>query len=70
MKAENVRPEDLEWVCRKCSRPLEVGPVVIEYMGSQFTTELPTCPGCGFVLISEALALGKMAEVEQILEDK
>ncbi len=70
MKAENVRPEDLEWVCRKCSRTLEVGPVVIEYMGSQFTTELPTCPGCGFVLISEALALGKMAEVEQILEDK
>ncbi len=70
MKAENVRPEDLEWVCRKCSRPLEVGPVAVEYMGSQFKTELPTCPGCGFVMISEALALGKMAEVEQILEDK
>jgi RNase P subunit RPR2 len=70
MKAENVDPEDLEWVCRKCSRPLEPGTVTVEYMGNQFTTELPTCPGCGFVLISEALALGKMAEVEQILEDK
>ena len=70
MKAENVRPEDLEWVCRKCDRPLEVGPVAVEYMGSQFVTELPTCPGCGFVLISEALALGKITEVEQILEDK
>lgn len=70
MKAENVRPEDLEWVCRKCNRPLEVGPVTVEYMGSQFATELPTCPGCGFVLVSEALALGKIAEVEQILEDK
>ena len=70
MKAENVRPEDLEWVCRKCDRPLEVGPVAVEYMGNQFTTELPACPGCGFVLISEALALGKIAEVEQILEDK
>ena len=70
MKAENVRPEDLEWVCRKCDRPLEVCPVTVEYMGNQFTTELPVCPGCGFVLISEALALGKIAEVEQILEDK
>jgi hypothetical protein len=47
-----------------------VGSVAVEYMGNQFTTELPTCPGCGFVLISEALALGKIAEVEQILEDK
>jgi len=43
-------------VCRKCNRPLEVGPVAVEYMGNQFTTELPACPGCGFVLISEALA--------------
>ena len=70
MKAENVHPEDLEWMCRKCNRQLQVGTVTVEYMGNQFTTELPTCPGCGFVLVSEALALGKMAEVEQILEDK
>ena len=70
MRAENVNPEDLQWVCRKCSRPLETGTASVEYMGNQFTTELPTCPGCGFVLISEALALGKITEVEQILEDK
>ena len=70
MKAENVTPEDLQWVCRKCQRPLEAATVSVEYMGNQFTTELPACPGCGFVLISEMLALGKMAEVEQILEDK
>jgi hypothetical protein len=70
MKVEHVDPEDLKWVCRKCNRPLEAGTVSVEYMGNQFTTELPVCPGCGFVLISEALALGKMAEVEQILEDK
>jgi hypothetical protein len=70
MKIENVRPEDLEWLCRKCNQPLQVGPVTAEYMGNQFTTELPTCPVCGFVLISENLALGIMAEVEQLLEDK
>lgn len=32
--------------------------------------DLPHCPTCGKVLISETAALGKMAEVEQLLEDK
>jgi hypothetical protein len=32
--------------------------------------ELPTCPKCGYVLIPEQLALGKMHQVEQLLEDK
>ena len=70
MKAHNVTPADLEWTCRGCGRALEARKVAVEYMGNRFTTELPTCPGCGFVMISEELALGKMAEVEQILEDK
>jgi RNase P subunit RPR2 len=70
MKVETVRPEDLEWICRKCDRPLEPGTVTVSYMGNEFTAELPVCPGCGFILVSEAVALGKMAEVEQILEDK
>lgn len=70
MKSEHVRPEDLEWTCFQCDRPLEVGPVTAEYMGNHFTTELPRCPACGFVLVTEDVAMGKMAEVEQILEDK
>jgi hypothetical protein len=70
MKQENVRPEDLQWTCAKCNQPLVVGPVTVEYLGNQFTAELPKCPACGMVLISEDLAMGKMAEVEQILEDK
>ncbi|MBP1753072.1 MAG: hypothetical protein H6Q57_1908, partial [Geobacteraceae bacterium] len=28
------------------------------------------CAACGLVLVPENLALGKMAEVERILEDK
>ena len=70
MKTEHTRPEDLEWQCRKCRQKLGLGPVTVEYMGNQFTVELPRCPECGLVLIPEELALGKMAEVEQILEDK
>jgi hypothetical protein len=70
MKDVNYPPEDLQWHCDVCRKAMEVGPVVIEYMDHRFTVELPRCPGCGKVLISEELATGRMAEVEQILEDK
>ena len=70
MKSENVRPEDLNWTCAKCGEPLTVSQVTVEYLEHQFTTDLPKCPACGLVYISEDLALGKMAEVEQLLEDK
>jgi len=63
-------PADLMWTCHGCGAALVSGPVTLAYMGNRFTAELPHCPSCGFVLVSEELALGKMAEVEQILEDK
>lgn len=70
MKADHVGPEDLQWRCARCDCDLVVGPVVVEYMDNRFNTELPKCPECGFVLVTETVAMGKMAEVEQILEDK
>jgi hypothetical protein len=70
MSTGYVHPEDLTWKCAACGEHLVVGTVTISYLGNQFTAELPRCPRCGLVLISESLALGKMAEVEQILEDK
>ncbi|MFH1156938.1 MAG: DNA-binding protein [Pseudomonadota bacterium] len=70
MKSDTVRPEDLEWTCFRCRTNLVPAQVMVEYMGNRLTTELPVCPDCGFVLVSETVALGKMAEVEQILEDK
>jgi len=65
-----ARPEDLRWKCRRCDVHLELAPVTVTYMEQEFTAELPRCPVCGMVSINEDLALGKMAEVEQILEDK
>ena len=50
--------------------PLEMGKVEATYLGQRFPVELPRCPSCGFVYISEELALGKMLKVEQALEDK
>jgi len=70
MKSQHTRPEDLEWKCARCDRELVVGPVNVEYLGNRFTTELAKCPRCGFVLVSEEVAMGKMAEVEHMLEDK
>ncbi len=58
------------WICRKCGRPLEKKKVVFDYLGSHFAHELPCCPVCGKVFISAELAEGKIAEVEQMLEDK
>jgi hypothetical protein len=70
MKQENKGSKALIWQCHRCHRELVIGPVTVAYMGNRFTTDLPHCPGCGMVLVSEDLALGKMAEVEQTLEDK
>ncbi len=70
MRAELKEIKADGWVCQKCSIPLEQLPVDITYIGNNFQVELPRCPKCGFTFIPEELALGKMLEVEQILEDK
>ena len=56
--------------CGQCGRKLTIGRTHIDYLGSRFTVDLPRCESCGFALIPEDLALGKMLEVEQMLEDK
>ena len=61
---------DPEIMCAKCQQPLVPGKVKASYLGNSFEVELLRCPGCGFVYVPEALALGKMLQVEQALEDK
>ena len=58
------------WTCNLCGCPLTLGNVEIDYLGSRFSIELPRCAACGLSIVPENLALGKMLEVEQILEDK
>jgi len=57
-------------VCAACDLPLTMGKVEASYLGQRFPVELPRCPSCGFVYVSEELALGRMLKVEQALEDK
>ncbi|CCO22723.1 DVU_1557 family redox protein [Maridesulfovibrio hydrothermalis] len=71
MSTLKVLDEDFSsWKCSACGKALSPKPVELEYLGSRFNVELPACPECGLILIPEELALGKMAEVERLLEDK
>ena len=58
------------WLCAACGVLLTPAKVEVAYMGNQYPVDLPRCPRCGQVFVSEELALGKMAEVEKLLEDK
>lgn len=62
--------EQAHIMCIQCEQPLSLGKVNASYLGSSFQVDLLRCPVCGFVYVPEALALGKMLQVEQALEDK
>ncbi len=62
--------EATDWQCAACHQPLQPAKVNVRYLHSVFNVELMACPQCGFVLVPESLAMGKMLEVEQLLEDK
>ena len=67
---EEERTGGTAWICGKCNVPLEVSRVQVAYLGSVFYIDLPKCPECGAVVVIEEVAAGKMAEAEQLLEDK
>ncbi len=58
------------WVCGKCGTPLEVAQVNVSYLGSGYPVNLLVCKVCKRPLIPVELALGKMLEVEKLMEDK
>jgi NADPH-dependent glutamate synthase beta subunit-like oxidoreductase len=59
-----------EWVCALDGRPLEPRSVSLSYLVAGFPVKLPACLEHGMVLITEALATGRMLEAELALEDK
>jgi uncharacterized OB-fold protein len=65
----NAVPEQT-LICAKCNTEMKQGKVKASYMGSEFPIELLKCPVCGMVFVPESLAIGKMLQVEQALEDK
>jgi hypothetical protein len=65
-----VEAEKRIWKCGICQLELVMKKVVFSYLGHTVAHEVPACPKCGKVFIPEGLAEGKMAEVEEQLEDK
>ena len=57
-------------MCCKCEVELVAKKTNFEYLANSFFTEIPICPVCGQIYVSESLAKGKMAEVEKNLEEK
>jgi len=57
-------------ICFKCQKELELRKTDFSYLGHSFFTEVPRCPVCGLVFISEDLVKGRISEVEMQMEDK
>ena len=62
--------EERIWKCGKCHLELVMNKRVFSYLGQTVAHEVLTCPKCAKVFIAERLAEGKMAEVEEQIEDK
>jgi predicted RNA-binding Zn-ribbon protein involved in translation (DUF1610 family) len=64
------RKETAEWACVKCGLALELATVKLAYLDETFGADIPACPSCGRVYVSESDAVEKMALAEKMLEDK
>ena len=57
-------------ICCRCNKELVPTQTFFDYLGHNFHTDILRCPECGEGYIPESLVKGRMAEVEQELEDK
>ena len=70
MTEKEGSPTGSGWICGKCGETLVAASVKVRYMGSTLSLELLKCPKCGMAMVTEEVAVGRMAEAEQVLEDK
>lgn len=68
MKPELSDAEEI--ICTQCNQALVKKQATFHYLGHVFRVDLPRCPECGQLYLSEELVKGRMAEVEMELEDK
>jgi hypothetical protein len=59
-----------DWHCTACALPLELATVKLAYLDETFAVDIPACPACQRVFVSEEQAVAKMALAERMLEDK
>jgi hypothetical protein len=70
MSQSNPEEKKSTWICGKCGSPLVSMPVNVNYLGNGYPVDLLVCKKCNRPLVPADLALGKMLEVEKLLEDK
>ena len=63
-------PVETGWTCARCDVPLALATVKLAYLDETFAVDLPSCPTCQRVMVSEEQAITKMALAERMLEDK
>ncbi|MDR0518817.1 MAG: hypothetical protein LBG82_02005 [Clostridiales Family XIII bacterium] len=59
-----------DMMCKKCDCVLEMAKAEFSYLGKTFSAEVPKCPKCGAVYVSEGFANERMKKVETAMEDK
>ena len=57
-------------VCVKCGLALEIGKAKFSYLGHDMVSEVPVCPKCGQIYLTEDLVKGRIHAIEGSLEDK
>lgn len=62
--------EDAPQLCHACGESLRLMKTNFSYLRHTFSAEVPRCPTCGLVYISEKLVQDRMQPVEQLLEEK
>lgn len=62
--------DEKKLTCCNCNINLELKKTNFSYLGHTFFTQVPRCPKCGLVFISEELVKNRITEVEMQLEDK
>ena len=65
-----TEPNKTEIICAKCKVPLVNKKARFLYLGHEMHSEVPRCPKCGQIYLSEELVRGRIADVEASLEDK
>lgn len=57
-------------ICDRCKVELKEMDVQFSYLGKSFRHKVNRCPQCGQVCLSEELVIGRMSQVESMMEDK
>ncbi len=59
-----------KWHCFKCRVPMEEGEVIMDYLDISNAIEGIKCPKCGVSYLLEETVVGKVAQAEEMMENK